>query len=42
MLEGYACAIEIAKLLVNLRHSVSGLAYPRTTRANDGGGRRCD
>ena len=28
VLEGYGCAIEMAKLLVNLRQSVSGLAYP--------------
>jgi allantoin racemase len=28
VLEGYGCAIEMAKLLVNLRLSVSGLAYP--------------
>ena len=28
VLEGYGCAIEIAKLLVNLRQSVSGLAHP--------------
>jgi Asp/Glu/hydantoin racemase len=28
VLEGYGCAIEMAKLLVNLRHSVSGLAFP--------------
>jgi Asp/Glu/hydantoin racemase len=28
VLEGYGCAIEMAKLLVNMRLSVSGLAFP--------------
>jgi Asp/Glu/hydantoin racemase len=28
VLEGYGCAIEMAKLLINLRMSVSGLAFP--------------
>jgi len=28
VLEGYGCAIEMAKLLVDLRQSVSGLAFP--------------
>jgi allantoin racemase len=28
VLEGYGCAIEMAKLLLDLRHSVSGLAFP--------------
>jgi allantoin racemase len=28
VLEGYGSAIEMAKLLVNLRHSASGLAFP--------------
>jgi allantoin racemase len=31
VLEGYACAIEMAKLLINLRQSVSGLAFPSDT-----------
>ena len=29
VLEGYRTAIEMAKLLANLRVSVSGLAFPR-------------
>jgi allantoin racemase len=28
VLDGYGCAIEMAKLLVNMRQSVSGLAFP--------------
>jgi Asp/Glu/hydantoin racemase len=28
VLEGYGCAIEMAKLLVNMHVSVSGLAFP--------------
>jgi predicted nucleic acid-binding Zn ribbon protein len=29
VLEGYRCAIEMAKLLANLGVSVSGVAFPR-------------